>query len=250
MKISCLTTGRVRQKLGERGIRRYVLSEWRDETLPVNVFVVRHPAGICLVDAGQTAEAAEPGYFARWYPFFRLSRFELDRDDEADVQLAASGVAADAVRWVILSHLHTDHVGGIAAFSHAEVLVSRREWTRAQGIAGRLRGYLPQRWPTQIRPTLVDFDGPPLGPFASTHALAEDGTLVLVPLPGHTAGHTGLLVRGDDRAYLCIGDAANRAADLRAIAPGIARWCDDERIAVLASHDDAARAVLTTEGEA
>src|SRR5258708_40069914 len=82
MRIAAFSTGRVRLKRGDRGARRYLNDDWRNETLPVNVFLIEHPDGLCLVDAGHTAEAARRGYCARWYPFFKLARFVLGQADE------------------------------------------------------------------------------------------------------------------------------------------------------------------------
>src|SRR5689334_2519110 len=134
MEIVCITTGRVRPKCRDRGPLRYLPGGWSARTLPVHAFAIRHPEGLCLFDAGQTSRAAEPGYHQRWHPFLRLARFELGPEDEAAPQLERLGLGVP--RWVVLSHLHTDHVGGVAAFPEAEVLVSRTEWERARGFAG------------------------------------------------------------------------------------------------------------------
>ena len=241
MRIWRFSTGRVREKRGRRGLRRYLRNEWRDETLPVNVFVIEHPRGLCLVDTGQTAEAAAHGYFPVWQPFFRLARFELAAGDEAASQMAVAGFDVNDVRWVVLTHLHTDHVGGIAPFRRADVLVSRAEWNLAQGLQGRVRGYLPQKWPRGLQPRLVEFDGPPLGPFSASYDVASDGRLRFVPLPGHTQGHTALIVFGSDGSFLCAGDAAHRADELGVKAPDVAAWCARENITVLTTHDDAAQ---------
>jgi N-acyl homoserine lactone hydrolase len=201
VEVRRLTTGRVRPKRARRGLRRWLPGGWSGETLPVNAFLVDHPAGRCLFDTGQSARAARSGYLPRWHPFLRLARFELTEQDEVGAQ-----VDPVTVRWVVLSHLHTDHAGGLEPFRGAEVLVSRTEWERARGLAGRLRGYLPQRWPEGIEPRLVDFDGPPVGPFAASYDVAGDGRLLLVPVPWHTPGHLGLLVRGERGGYLLGGD--------------------------------------------
>jgi N-acyl homoserine lactone hydrolase len=245
VSIRVFSTGRVRPKRGHRGVRRYLAPDWSDATLPVNVFLIEHPSGLCLVDSGQTAAAAEPGYFPGWYPFFRLARFELGPGDEAAPQIVAAGFDLNDVRWVVLTHLHTDHAGGIAAFRGAEVLVARAEWERARGFGGRLRGYLPQHWPGTIRPRVIDLDGPAVGPFASSYDVADDGRLLVVPLPGHTRGHAALLARVDPaRSYLCAGDAAHSAADLTSVAPDVAEWCARENVVVLTSHDDSAARLI------
>jgi glyoxylase-like metal-dependent hydrolase (beta-lactamase superfamily II) len=184
---------------------------------------------VCLFDAGQTARATRPGYHQWWHPYLGLARFELEPAEEAGAQLDPT-----SVRWVVLSHLHTDHMGGLTPFARAQVLVARTEWERASGVGGKLRGYVPQHWPDGLRPTLVDFHGPALGPFAASHDVAGDGMLVLVPTPHHTPGHASLVVTGD--CFLG-GDIAHTPAELDAVAPAIAEWCRQEGLQVLLAHD-------------
>jgi N-acyl homoserine lactone hydrolase len=233
VEVERFSTGRVRPKRASRGLRRYLGGGWSRDTLPVNVFLVHHPAGLCLFDTGQTASAGEPGYHPRWHPFLRLARFELRRDDEIGPQLRGRGIEPDLVRWVVLSHLHTDHVGGIGAFPGAQVIVSRAEWERARGLSGRLRGYIPQHWPLADS-MLVDLAGPAVGPFSGSFDVAGDGRLLVVPTPGHTPGHVSLLVRGDDSGFFLGGDIAHSPAGLPA---AIAEFCAHERLTVLLAHD-------------
>ncbi len=241
VRIRVFSTGRVRRKRGDHGVRRYLEDDWGDHTLPVNVFLIEHPLGLCLVDTGQTSAAAAKGYFPRWYPFFKLARFELGPGDEAATQIAAAGFQLKQVRWVVLTHLHTDHVGGLGAFRDAEVIVARAEWEPAQGLGGRLRGYLPQRWPRGLQPRVVDFTGPAVGPFRGSYDVASDGRLLFVPLPGHTPGHAALVVGIDPKqTYLCAGDAALRASELPREAPHVAEWCRRENVVILTTHDDLA----------
>lgn len=224
MEVRRLTTGVVRGKRTRRGLRRYLPGGWSAETAPVNAFLVEHPHGRCLFDTGQTARAVDPGYLPRWHPYLRLARFELSPADEVGAQIDPV-----SVRWVALSHLHTDHVGGLAPFRHAEVLVSRTEWQRARGLGGRLRGYVPQHWPPELDPRLVDLAGPAIGPFPGSYDVAGDGTLLLVPMPGHTPGHLGLIVRrDDDGGWLLAGDAE--------LADAVAGFCESEALVVLGAH--------------
>jgi glyoxylase-like metal-dependent hydrolase (beta-lactamase superfamily II) len=244
MKIHCLTTGAVRPKAGRRGLRRYLLPRWDEHTLPVNLFVVVHPRGVCLFDSGQTWRATEPGYLPQWHPFLRLARFELTREDEAAAQLRRLGIQPEQVRWLVLSHMHTDHVGGVSAFADAEILVSRVEWGIARGLPGRIRGYLPQHWPPGLSPALVDFNGPPLGPFPASYDLTGDGALTLVPTPGHTRGHLSMVVQTQAGRFLCCGDVANDADELSETAPAIGSFCRSEGITVLSAHDRQAASML------
>jgi glyoxylase-like metal-dependent hydrolase (beta-lactamase superfamily II) len=231
-----ITTGVVRARRASRGALRYLIDDWEDDVLPVNAYLVEHPAGTLLFDAGQSADAAVPGYFPRWHPFLRLARFELEASEEAGAQVDPASVT-----WVLLSHLHTDHIGGLAPFRSAQVIVGATEWRRAVGVRGRLRGYVPQHWPRGLTPTLVTPDGEPLGPFASSLDLAGDGTLLIVPTPGHTPGHLSLVVRGSEHTWLLAGDLVHTAGELETGQPSIARWCVSEHVVVLTAHnsDDA-----------
>jgi glyoxylase-like metal-dependent hydrolase (beta-lactamase superfamily II) len=247
LRVRCLSTGRVRVKRERSGLRRYVDGEWSDTTLPVNIFLVEHPDGLCLFDTGQTARAADPvRYFPRWYPFFRLSRFELSPEEEAAPQLRRLGFDPADVRWVVLSHLHTDHVGGLADFMQADVLVSRTEWRRAQGWPGRWRGYLPQYWQPGMHVRPVDYDGGPVGPFPGSFDAAGDGCLLLVPVPGHTPGHMAMLVRGATGTFLCGGDAVMSADDLPSKMPEVDAFCRAENITFLATHDPSATDLISS----
>lgn len=244
MKAYCITTGGARPKQRQHGPRRYLGGGWSRELLPVNAFLFEHPAGLCLFDAGQTADATRAGHLPQWHPFLRLARFELGRDDEVAPQLRRLGFAVEDVRWVVLSHLHTDHVGGIAPFASATVVATRTEWRRATGLGGRLRGYVPQHWPAGLDPELIDFDGGPVGPFEASHDLAGDGRLVLVPTPGHTPGHMSLLAGDRGCAFMCCGDLVHTADELRDVAPEIARYCSQRRIVALAAHDPRAAVAI------
>jgi len=237
VRVHCLSTGVVRPKSRQRGVRRYLPGGWSSTTLPVNAFAVEHPAGVCMFDTGQTAAAAAPGHLPGWHPFLRLARFELDADQEAAAQLSSLGVDPQRVRWVVLSHLHTDHAGGLAGFPGADVLVSRVEWEQARGTAGRLRGYLPQHWPPGVHPRLIELSQRPWGPFAESLDLAGDGRLLVVPTPGHTRGHQSLVVRDERRTILLAGDLCPTAADLPRAAPAINAWRLREGAVVLTAHD-------------
>jgi glyoxylase-like metal-dependent hydrolase (beta-lactamase superfamily II) len=237
MRVLGVSTGVVRGKRRTRGPRRYLPGGWDERTLPVNAFAVEHPSGTCLFDAGQSARAASPGYLPTWHPYLRLARFELGPEDEAAAQLAAAGIEPRTVRWVVLSHLHTDHVGGLDGFPTAEVLVTDAEWRRATGLRGALRGYVPRRWPRGVVPRLLEPVGTPVGPFGWSHDVAGDGSLRVVPTPGHTPGHASLLVDDGERKLLLAGDLAHDPSDLEHLAPAVAAWCRSAGVAVLTAHD-------------
>ena len=79
-----------------------------------------------------------------------------------------------------------------------------------------MMGCLPQRWPIWLKPELVDLDGPPVGPFPSSHPITKDGRVFLVPTPGHFPGHVAVVARGEGVTYFLAGDATYAQDDLAA----------------------------------
>ena len=85
-------------------------SEW----LPIYAWVIEHDEGVIVVDTGETSRVHESGYHPSWHPFYRRSvRFSIHPDEEIGPQLRTLGIAARDVRHVVLTHLHTDHAGGL-----------------------------------------------------------------------------------------------------------------------------------------
>jgi glyoxylase-like metal-dependent hydrolase (beta-lactamase superfamily II) len=93
-------------------------------------------------------EASDSRYYPAGHPYYRRSlRFAITEDDEIDRQLGRIGLSPEDVRWVVLTHLHTDHAGGLRHFRDAEIVLSADEWTTARGLRGWARGYLTHPWP-------------------------------------------------------------------------------------------------------
>jgi glyoxylase-like metal-dependent hydrolase (beta-lactamase superfamily II) len=88
-----------------------------EDAMPIDYFVwaIVSADRAVLVDAGFTREVAEK----------RGARFFVQRPDEA---LAGLGVDLDAVRDVVLTHLHYDHTGHLPLFPAAQVHLQREEW--------------------------------------------------------------------------------------------------------------------------
>jgi N-acyl homoserine lactone hydrolase len=233
--------------------------------LPIYVWVVEHPEGLIVIDTGIPANANAPIIDP---PFMRLVQraavFDIKGpDEEIGPQLRHLGFAPQDVRWVIQTHLHQDHDGGLAYFPKAEVLIARDEWEAAQGARGRQNGYLNWRWPKWLAPRLVDFGPDPEGIFRGRYTLTQAGDLHLVVTPGHSRGHLSVLLDEGERTVCFAGDASYTQALLLAgkvdgIAPDPAAERDSHQhllrlaaqrpVVYLPSHDpDAARRLAERE---
>ena len=156
-----------------------------------------------LFDTGlDPAIRTDPNYISSALGRFlvrRIFRFHVGLDDRLSDGLAGLGFSASDVGKAVISHLHFDHVGGIAEIPQADLLVSRREWAQlAEPHPERewiLREHIEipgAKWrPIDFEPT----DDPLLAPFGGSYDVAGDGSMVLVPTPGHTPGSMSMLVR-------------------------------------------------------
>lgn len=158
-------------------------------------FAIRLPSGrVALVDAGVGPVGAPA---AAWAPV----------PGRLPEELAKAGIAPEDVDTVILTHVHTDHVGWAVVdarphFGNARYVLQRAEYEAVDAINPRMREWLfaPLRATGQL--SLVDGEA----------ALAAG--VRVVATPGHTPGHQSVLVETGDRLVAVGGDLLVHALQL------------------------------------
>jgi N-acyl homoserine lactone hydrolase len=182
---------------------------------PINVYVIEHAKGLVLFDTGQDrASITDDAYFPGGVTgviYDRLARFHISETQTLASQLNTLGYSAADVDTAIVSHLHQDHIGGIAELNSADLLVSAAEWQQLSRLAPEPRGFLREHimipgvtWrQISFEPTT----DATLTPFSESLDVMGDGSLVMLPTPGHTAGSVSLLIRRRNKSpLLLVGD--------------------------------------------
>jgi glyoxylase-like metal-dependent hydrolase (beta-lactamase superfamily II) len=197
--------------------------------IPCAAQLVETNEGLVLIDTGYGTEDVR-------HPHPRLSKFfhallniRFRLRETALYQIVALGYSPADVRHIVLTHLDFDHAGGLEDFPNARVHVMEAERDAAerkrQGFIAR-RGYRPAQW-NEVREWRIYAGGGERW-FGFENARALDGLppeILMVPLPGHTAGHAGIAVQSDTGWVLNAGDAyfyrRELDADRRRCTPGL-----------------------------
>ncbi|RAY16389.1 MBL fold metallo-hydrolase [Actinomadura craniellae] len=179
--------------------------------LVTHCLLIETDAGLVLVDTGFGMRCVEQPVQVLGRQFMAACRPRLDPAETALRQVIALGHSAEDVRHIVLTHLDLDHAGGLADFPHATVHLheTERQAAAAPSSVSEKQRYRPIQW--EHGPdwrTYSGADGERWFGFEAVRELAglpED--ILLVPLAGHSRGHTGVAVRTGDRWLLHAGDA-------------------------------------------
>lgn len=152
-------------------------------------YVVFHPDGILLFDTGM---GSHPDVDAHYRPRRRpLVRALAD----ADLRLEDIALVANC-------HLHFDHCGGNPLLTGRPVICQATELAVARGTED------------YTLPELVDAPGVRYEELTGEAEILPG--MLLMPTPGHTAGHQSLVVRAADGTVVVAGQAHDTASDFSA----------------------------------
>ena len=158
-------------------------------SIHINCYLVRSGGRTLLIDAGA-------GGFRQW-------------GGRLTANLLLAGIHPSEIDAILLTHAHPDHVGGLmdasgeAVFPNAELVAHHREIAFWQDDGNLSRA--PERARGNFLVARQTFDG------YRDRLRTLDGGEVLpgitaMPLPGHTAGHTGYRLDSGDKSLLVWGD--------------------------------------------
>ena len=151
-----------------------------------NCYLIHHEQGYLLWDTGVPDDL-----FGKDQP--ASGPIPWRRSKTLASQLAALGVQPADIRFVGISHTHGDHVGNVDLFPGATVLIQKAEYDWAFASATK--------------------------PFSANHPVEKlegekdvfgDGSVRIVPTPGHTPGHESLMIDLPQTGWLLLsGDVAH-----------------------------------------
>jgi glyoxylase-like metal-dependent hydrolase (beta-lactamase superfamily II) len=198
MAIARLATGITHRSAGF-AYRGGSFSDERDFVMTATL--VKHPRGDVLIDTGFGRAIDTQILLMPW--FFRMTT-SYERFAPAADRLDAAGYDRARLRGILLTHAHWDHASGLADFDGTPVLVTAEELrfvANGGWITAVARSAAHARWEEYA------FDGGPYLGFSRSHDLYGDGSIVVVPSPGHTPGSVSVFVTlPTGKRYAFVGD--------------------------------------------
>lgn len=179
-------------------------------------------SGLVLVDSGMgTPSVTRP---TDWLGagFVRLVHPVGDASETAVRQVERLGFAASDVRHIVLTHLDLDHAGGLVDFPDATVHVHARELASLRNPRDAIERARYRTMHFAHRPkwsTHADLGESWFGFDAVRDIGGLPPEILLVPLAGHTRGHTGVAVATDDGWLLHAGDAYFSPGEMDPVRP-------------------------------
>ncbi|WP_263262522.1 MBL fold metallo-hydrolase [Pseudomonas sp. RIT-PI-S] len=213
---------------------------WASTPFPALCGLIRHPdAGWILYDTGYSEHLfhATQAFPERLYR--TAVPVQLPAQEPMHRQIKALGISPGDIRTVIISHFHGDHIAGLKDFPEADFIALGADHQHIERLRGHrwratLGGHLPALLPADFSARLRVADPCKhiplpawMAPFEYGLDLLGDGSLLGVPLPGHSEGQLGLFIPdAQGRPAFLVADACWSAPACRAgrLPASLAMW--------------------------
>jgi glyoxylase-like metal-dependent hydrolase (beta-lactamase superfamily II) len=176
---------------------------------------LEHPThGHILFDTGYTKRFYEHTRKLPFKIYAKITKVYINEKEEAKNALKKKGIVPKDIKYVIISHFHADHIGGLRDFPNAKFICSKIAYDdvkHRKGFWALKRGFIPDLMPDDFesRATFLSFGSihqklENLGPFVD---LFGDKSILIIQFDGHAKGQIGALVNAPNKTLL-VSDAA------------------------------------------
>jgi glyoxylase-like metal-dependent hydrolase (beta-lactamase superfamily II) len=213
--------------------------------LVCHCLLIEGAEGLVLVDTGfGLDDVRKPRQLGRL--FSALVRPQLNAAETAITQLRELGFDPHDVRNIVTTHLDLDHAGGLPDFPEADVHLLGRELQAAVKPSWRDRPrYVAAHWAHGPRWVEHQGGGEQWYGFDGVRILpGSDAEILLIPLIGHTHGHTGVAIRDGEGWLLHCGDAYFHHGEIATpphCPPGLAAFAAFDQVDAAARHGNVER---------
>lgn len=176
---------------------------------PALCALIKHPKhGYILFDTG---------YSTRFYSLTQKFPFSLYRHltpvtlrRSLKDQLLEKDIKSSDINYIVVSHFHADHIGGLRDFPNAQFICHADaidDIKNKKGFRALIQGFLPGLLPNNFYERLITLNNKiklaaHLEPFADAYDVFKDDSIFAIPLPGHAKGQIGLYFKATTDTFL------------------------------------------------
>jgi N-acyl homoserine lactone hydrolase len=190
-------------------------------SMTASALLIRHPKGDVLIDAGNSSRFdEEASYFPALQRLIMIAiPGRLKPKTPLPDALRAVGESPQRLRLLIPSHIHLDHIGGYEDLPRIPILLDAQEMNFSHDLNAQKTGAVIPQQAAMLqdgRVRILQFSDEPYDIFSKSFDVYGDGSIVVVPLPGHTPGSIGVFLSLDpERRVFYVGDAALQVSEIR-----------------------------------
>jgi len=189
--------------------------QWRKVQIPIRYGFFRHPRiGPVLIDTGYSDRVTSGTRSLDLRLYCAGLRPQLIEGGQLGAFLREQGLRVEDISAVILTHFHADHISAARELVNAQFYACGQayaELERSSHLKRILHGVFLDLLPDDFAERLTAFEESPTadGPYGlgPCFDLFEDGSVLIVPLPGHAIGHVGVAFPGAETPLLYAADA-------------------------------------------
>lgn len=166
-----------------------------------SAILVKHPKGNILIDTGLGQEVQRG--FDEEFPWYLKPIFMFEKEKAVVDVLAENNISINSI---VLTHAHWDHASGVEDFhdtpiytTKAELEFAKQEWDDIAYMKSAIDS-------KDIDWKFIDFSDKAYENFEHSYDFYGDGSIVLVPLIGHSPGQIGIFVNTLKSRYFFSGD--------------------------------------------
>ncbi len=157
--------------------------------------------GNILFDTGYSNYFYEASQFFPYSIYEKITPVFTDKQNSAKYQLEQLGINSNDISYIIISHFHADHIGGLKDFNNAKFICHKEAYSylkNKKGVSALKEGFLPNLLPDDFEKRLITLENKIISsdfkPFDSYYDVFNDKSILAFDLSGHAKGQIGILV--------------------------------------------------------
>lgn len=190
--------------------------QWKKVKFPALVGLIEHPEkGYILYDTGYSEHFFHATRHFPYSIYRKVTPVFFQKGESIKEQLMEQGIQPNEIRYILITHFHGDHIGGLLDFPDATFICFQEAYEfikYKKGFAAVKNGYLPDLMPDDFHERVKFVNdqkriilSSEYAPFTEAWDIFRDGSLLAVDLTGHAIGQMGIFLRDEEKGkiFLC-----------------------------------------------